>query len=154
MHILAHYFHTARITCGCMWKSLNMTAKNLQSNPVWPYIPHEMHMFAHYFHTTRSTCGCMWKNVNMNSQKTHSQIPCGITFHIKCTCSHIISTQQNQQKCEYKQQKIHSQIPCGITFYMKCTYLHIIFTQQELRLDACRKININININSKKSTVK
>ena len=96
MHILAHYFHTARITCGCMWKSLNMTAKNLQSNPVWPYIPHEMHMLAHYFHTTRSTCGCMWRNVNMNSKKTHSQIPCGITFHIKCTCSHIISTQQNQ----------------------------------------------------------
>ena len=63
MHILAHYFHTARITCGCMWKSLNMTAKNLQSNPVWPYIPHEMHMFAHYFHTTRSTCGCMWMHV-------------------------------------------------------------------------------------------
>ena len=52
MHILAHYFHTARITCGCMWKSLNMTAKNPQSNPVWPYIPHEMHMLAHYFHTT------------------------------------------------------------------------------------------------------
>ena len=70
MHILAHYFHTARITCGCMWKSLNMTAKNLQSNPVWPYIPHKMHMLAHYFHTTKSTCGCMWKSVNINSKKS------------------------------------------------------------------------------------
>ena len=96
MHILAHYFHTARITCGCVWKSLNMTAKNPQSNPVWPYIPHEMHMLAHYFHTARITCGCMWKNVNMNSKKNHGQIPCGITFPMKCTCSNIISTQQNQ----------------------------------------------------------
>ena len=145
MHILAHYFHTARITCGCMWKSLNMTAKNLQSNPVWPYIPHEMHMLEHYFHTTRSTCGCMWKNVNMNSKKTHSQIPCGITFpknaHAHTLFPHNkINMWMHVEKCEYKQQKIHSQIPCGITFYMKCTYLHIIFTQQELRLDARRKI--------------
>ena len=70
-------------------------SKNPHSNPVWPYIPHEMHMLAHYFHTTRSTCGYMWKNVNMNSKKKHSQIPCGITFHMKCTCSHIIINNNN-----------------------------------------------------------
>ena len=24
---VAHYFHTARITCGCMWKSVNINSK-------------------------------------------------------------------------------------------------------------------------------
>ena len=68
--------------------------KKPQSNPVWHYIPHKMHMLAHYFHTTKSTCGCMWKSVNINSKKIHSQIPCGITFYMKCTYLHIIFTQQ------------------------------------------------------------
>ena len=27
MHMLVHYFHTARITRGCMWKSLNIDSK-------------------------------------------------------------------------------------------------------------------------------
>ena len=42
-----------------MWKSLNMTAKNLQSNPVWPYIPHEMHIISTQQDQHVDACGKM-----------------------------------------------------------------------------------------------
>ena len=76
--MLTHYFHTAGITRGYMWKTLNIncqknvdacgkiwtyTAENPQLNPVWHYIPHEMHILAHHFHTARITCGCMWNSL-------------------------------------------------------------------------------------------
>ena len=46
-------------------------------------------------------------------QNIHSQIPCGITFHMKCTCLHIIFTRKNcvwmhVEKFEHKQKKKQS----------------------------------------------
>ena len=105
---VAHYFHTARIICGCMWKSLNMTAKNLQLNPVWPYIPHEMHMLAHYFHTTRSTCGCMWKNVNMNRKKTQSNPVWHYIPHKMHMLAHYCHTTKSTCGCMWKSVNINS----------------------------------------------
>ena len=31
MHMLAHYFHTKRSTCGCMWKNVNMNSQKTHS---------------------------------------------------------------------------------------------------------------------------
>ena len=62
MDILAHYFHTTRITFGCMSKNKHKHKQqnpqsNDDSNPMLHYIQHEIHMLAHYFHAARITCG-------------------------------------------------------------------------------------------------
>ena len=93
-----------------MWKSLNMTAKNPQSNPVWPYIPHEMHMLAHYFHTTRSTCGCMWKNVNMNSKNPQSNPVWHYIPHEMHMLAHYFHTTKSTCGYMWKSVNINSKI--------------------------------------------
>ena len=93
MHILAHYFHTARRTCGYMWKSLNM---NIQKSTAKPRVALYSTWNAHACTLIPHNNINMWmhvENCEHKQHKIHGQIPCDTTFHMKCTYLHNIFTQ-------------------------------------------------------------
>ena len=98
MHMLAHYFHTTKSTCGCMWKSVNINSKKstvksrVALHSTWK--AHTCTLFSHnknyvWMHVEKFK----HKQQTINSQMM-TQIPCCITFNMKYTCLHIIFTQQ------------------------------------------------------------
>ena len=98
MHMLVHYFHTTKSTCGCMWKSVNINSKKstVKSRVVLhsTWNAHTCTLFSH-------NKNYVWMHVEKfkhKQQKIHSQmmtqIPCCITFNMKYTCLHIIFTRQ------------------------------------------------------------